>query len=199
MLEKFTIEGNQVKDINRSKMAEILAELNFNVGAEIGVAEGLHAEVLCKANSKLLLHCIDAWTHYPGYEEYEDLDHVEVVARTRLSKYSTHLIKSMSSEAVKRFPDNSLDFVYIDAGHDFLNVATDIALWTPKVRSGGIVFGHDYKHRAHQEGRRFPVHVKDVVEAYVSAYEIPDFYVLTNDIKDPTFGPDNKGWMFVKP
>ena len=40
--------------------------------------------------------------------------------------------------------DESLDFVYIDANHAYDWVVQDIELWYPKVKKGGILWGHDY-------------------------------------------------------
>ncbi len=47
-------------------------------------------------------------------------------------------------DALEDFEDNSLDFVYIDGDHNFKHISEDIYEWTKKVRSGGIVSGHDY-------------------------------------------------------
>lgn len=49
-----------------------------------------------------------------------------------------------SVEAAAKFAPRSIDFVFIDAAHDFDNVMADIAAWLPKVREGGIIAGHDY-------------------------------------------------------
>ena len=49
-----------------------------------------------------------------------------------------------SLEAAKLFPDGSLCCVYIDADHTFDSVTEDIKAWLPKVRSGGVLCGHDY-------------------------------------------------------
>lgn len=40
--------------------------------------------------------------------------------------------------------DGSVDFLFIDASHDYQSVRRDLRLWTPKVRPGGIAAGHDY-------------------------------------------------------
>src|SRR5207253_8367684 len=45
-----------------------------------------------------------------------------------------------------RFADASVDFVFIDAGHDFNSVCNDIRVWLPKVKPGGVLAGHDYEH-----------------------------------------------------
>lgn len=54
------------------------------------------------------------------------------------------LVRKLSIEAAKDFEDGSLDWVYIDASHLYDEIKVDIEVWYPKVRSGGIVSGHDY-------------------------------------------------------
>jgi predicted O-methyltransferase YrrM len=53
-------------------------------------------------------------------------------------------IKGLSWEMAKNFEDNSVDFVFIDAGHEYESVVKDINAWLPKIRKGGIISGHDY-------------------------------------------------------
>ncbi|MAG60141.1 hypothetical protein CMO96_05145 [Candidatus Woesebacteria bacterium] len=183
----------EIHNINRTIMVKTLAELGFSVGAEVGVAEGYHAEVLLKNVPGLHLSCIDAWKHYRGYKEYDNLDKMYHETVLKLMPYNTAIYREFSMEAVKKFEDNSLDFVYIDAAHDFVNVAMDICEWSKKVKVGGIVFGHDFK-----RSKRNIVDVKDVIPAYCYAKNIHPWFILTNDIRDPNFGPDNPGWMFVR-
>ena len=42
--------------------------------------------------------------------------------------------------------DRSLDFVVIDAEHGYESVVADISAWLPKLKQGGVLFGHDYGH-----------------------------------------------------
>jgi hypothetical protein len=49
-----------------------------------------------------------------------------------------------SAEAAKKFPDKSLDYVYIDACHDYANVFRDLEAWYPKVKDMGMIAGHDW-------------------------------------------------------
>ncbi len=191
--EDITYAPVQLHNINRTIMIETLAELGFNEGAEIGVAEGYHAEIMCKKIPNLKLHCIDVWEMYPGYEEYPEIESIYYEASKRLEPYNTPFYREFSMKALRHFPDDSLDFVYIDGAHDFLNVAMDVCEWSKKVRVGGIVFGHDYK-----RSKRNVVHVKDVIPAYMYAHGISPWFELTNDLKDPRFGHDNPGWMFVR-
>ena len=53
-------------------------------------------------------------------------------------------IKEPSDQAATGFEDGSLDFVYIDAGHDATSVRRDIEAWRPKVRYGAFMGGDDY-------------------------------------------------------
>ncbi len=200
IVKKFNLEIHpknpvEIHGINRTIMAKTLGELGFKTGAEVGVAQGWHAETICKENPGVKLFAVDIWEPYQGYNEYTDrINNYFNQAKERLAPYNVEIVKKFSSDAAKDFKDGSLDFVYIDAAHDFKNVAIDICDWAKKVRPGGIVFGHDYK-RSHT---KYIVNVKDVVQAYVYAHNVRPLFVLTNDIKDPTFGPDNPGWMFIR-
>lgn len=156
---------------NREELAKHFAELKFNKGAEIGTERGYFAKTLLDANPKLKLSCIDAWTVYKGYRDHtrqDKLDRYYEETKKLLKPYTCTIIKDWSMDAVKKFKDGSLDFVYIDSNHDFKNVTDDIAEWSRKVRKGGIVSGHDYvRVRSSVECQ-----VKDVVDAWGHAYGI---------------------------
>lgn len=53
-------------------------------------------------------------------------------------------IRKSSVEAAKDFPDGSIDFMFIDMGHDFDSVVEDLRAWKSKVRKGGVLAGHDW-------------------------------------------------------
>ena len=54
------------------------------------------------------------------------------------------VLKGMSTEMAAHIPDNSLDMVYLDAAHYEEGVLADLKVYYPKVKSGGIIAGHDY-------------------------------------------------------
>jgi hypothetical protein len=54
-------------------------------------------------------------------------------------------MRSTSVKAAKMIYDGSLDWVFIDANHEYKYIKENLKIWTPKVRKGGIVSGHDYK------------------------------------------------------
>jgi hypothetical protein len=69
-----------------------------------------------------------------------------------------------SVKAAQCLPDNSLDFVFIDADHSYEGCSADIAAWAPKVKPGGLVGGHDY-----DNPRLVGNGVKKAVDEYIEA------------------------------
>lgn len=57
---------------------------------------------------------------------------------------SIALIIADSLTASAFFPDRSIDWVHLDARHDYASVKADIAAWLPKVKPGGWLSGDDY-------------------------------------------------------
>jgi predicted O-methyltransferase YrrM len=53
-------------------------------------------------------------------------------------------MRTTSEEASSHFEDESLDFVYIDGDHTYNAVTLDLEKWYPKVKKGGLFYGHDY-------------------------------------------------------
>jgi hypothetical protein len=171
-----------VLSITREELAVLFSELGYIKGAEIGVEKGYYSEVLCKANPKLHLDSIDAWKSYKGYQDHTNqakLDSFYTASQKLLAPYDCTLFREFSMDAVKHFADKYFDFVYIDAAHDFLNVTQDIAMWSKKVRLGGIVAGHDYKR---DNNPNWNYQVKDVVPAWTYAHRISPWFVTTEYI-----------------
>jgi len=101
-------------------------------------------------NSKknIEFYCVDTWK---GSEEHIGLDilkedglYKEFVKNIDPVSHIIKPIRMPSIEASAKFEDNSLDFVFIDAAHDYESVKDDIKHWYPKVKTGGIFSGHDY-------------------------------------------------------
>jgi len=58
-----------------------------------------------------------------------------------------------TSEAAPKFANASLDFIYVDARHDYCGVMEDMTLYWPKLRPGGIMAGHDFERAADVGGQ----------------------------------------------
>lgn len=70
----------------------------------------------------------------------------EVVRRGFMASIDYQILvgESHDPKVLRRVPNLSLDFLFIDGSHDYDSVFRDIELWRPKVRAGGIISGHDY-------------------------------------------------------
>lgn len=118
----------------------IINEKGFKTFAEVGVCKGE--------------------TAYPVSQQCPTLEKYYLIDRLFAPQFSEHplygkvpifeIMTMTSEEAAPLIPDGSLDGVFIDAMHREPFIGQDVRLWTPKVRPGGFLCGHDY------EGRRFP-------------------------------------------
>ena len=131
------------------KVDELLFKKENLKGAEIGVWSGGHAQEMLDGLNIKKLYLVDPYISYQTADRtapLEEMVPVKKEAEERLSKYNDRiawLIKT-SAEGSKDFKDNSLDFVYIDGCHRYRFAFQDISLWTPKVKVGGLVGGHDW-------------------------------------------------------
>jgi predicted O-methyltransferase YrrM len=68
---------------------------------------------------------------------------------TEFAASRRRVIRMRSVVAATHYKNESLDFVFLDADHNYEAVQADIAAWLPKVRPGGILCGHDYANEAY--------------------------------------------------
>lgn len=182
----FHIHCGRFEDIPK-----LFTELGFKVGAEIGVQEAGYSTVLLKGIPGLKLYGVDLWELYPGYRDFRayQIEQSYINSKKNVEGLNCELIRGWSHEVVKQFEDESLDFVFIDANHAYEFVVQDIALWSKKVRKGGIVYGHDFDDYTNRS-RWKEMHVIQAVEGWMKSYRVHPWFVLE--------GNKNKSWMYVK-
>lgn len=153
-------------------LAKIINAEGYVRGVEIGCGKGLNAEELMKLCARLHLIGVDYWpADYPNQDGtprgIQRQRIVEKKYKHVLRKFADRieLIRKPSLEAAAEFEDGSLDFVFIDADHSYEGCKADIEAWAPKVRSGGLIAGHDYNKHA------FPGVVQAVREAFAGRFK----------------------------
>lgn len=136
---------------DRNEIGSYLTSLGLiGRGAEIGVYKGEFAETLLSTWPGTLL-LVDVWRHMEGYLDSWNLNDASAEenyqeTRRRLKRFGARaeIMRLESADAAQAVPDDSLDFIYVDANHSYEAVSRDLTLWYPKVRAGGLISGHDY-------------------------------------------------------
>lgn len=133
----------------RPNFANLLNERGLNgAGVEIGTHQGVFAEQLLNRWKHTKFYCVDPWDdNLDGYQDR--LAHAQptreqdyTIAYRRLARFGVGMLRMTSNEAAK-VVNVPLDFVYIDGNHQESYFRQDVELWWPKLRSGGILAGHD--------------------------------------------------------
>jgi FkbM family methyltransferase len=159
----------------------------FGCGVEVGVKEGEYSETLLHGWRGRHLISVDPWLE-DDPSAYVDIANVpqsqhETFYRTacaRLARFGdrSSVWRMTSIEAAERLPRHGLDFVYIDARHDYAAVMEDLAVWFDKVRPGGIIAGHDYVDGTFPAGE---FGVRSAVDEFFSSRGIPVHATLLDE------------------
>lgn len=123
------------------------------IAAEVGVAFGGFSKYILEEMKPTSFYAIDMYdeqlegfwnknifkeqkiTHYDWYEkEFKDYIDAGVLK----------MHKSISWDAMKAYPDNYFDYLYLDAAHDYESVKKDIEAIYPKMKKGSIIQFNDY-------------------------------------------------------
>jgi len=164
-------------------------------GVEVGVCEGEYSLYLLSTWKGDRLYSVDPWKAFG--EEYTDINNAHQdlhdiryqQTKEKLSVFGKKsiIVRKTSLEASILFGNETVDFVYLDAQHHYDAVRADILAWYPKIRSGGILCGHDYIDGVYIGGI-FGVRLavqefakRENLQIYVSGEtgdEVPSWYLL---------------------
>jgi hypothetical protein len=136
----------------RAELGDLMEARGYTDGAEVGVQSGNHAKfILNRWKSCQSFKLVDLWAHQVNYIDnanVPDQKQEEFFQTTQKNlepwKTKTEFFRMLSTEAAAKIADQSLDFVYLDARHDYCGVMEDIEHYYPKLRPGGIMAGHDF-------------------------------------------------------
>lgn len=149
-----TIEGwFDFEDLYR----EMVRRANFishfvEIGAFKGKSTAFMAVEIANCKKAIRFDVVDTWQGSSEHQKGAFSEDASVVANQLFEDFSRNTssvadyirpVRMTSLEAAQLYQDGSLDFVFIDASHDYENVKADILAWKPKVKSGGYIGGHD--------------------------------------------------------
>jgi hypothetical protein len=129
----------QYLDLERADLVQLLGAPDGLRGIELGVAGGDYSARLWRTGKFRELWGVDAYADHHDTAEYVGaLKLVGIDANYRL-------LRMYFDEAIKIFPDEYFDFVYIDGyAHTGENAGKTLYEWHAKVKVGGLIAGHDY-------------------------------------------------------
>jgi len=122
------------------------------VGSWMGCSAVYMGVEIVNSKKKIKFDCIDNWEAAEKMFNVKEKDKFQ--GKKTIYEHFLHNIKPLkhiighhkidSVEGAKLYPDKSLDFVYIDASHEYEDVLADIIAWYPKLKPHGVMAGHDY-------------------------------------------------------
>lgn len=142
-----------VEGLTKASELELLCELarrmpegalvvevgSFRGRSTLAIAEGLEAV----AGAKLV--AVDTFVGDPGWESRTTPDEARAIFdRNTADVPYLRVIQAESVTAAARMSDGSVDWVFIDALHDYRSVVADLRAWAPKVKPSGLFSGHDW-------------------------------------------------------
>lgn len=142
-----TISRELVK--TNPKEAIIFAKKYFKgkkiVACEIGVFQGDNARDINKHLNIGKFYLIDPYKAYDAKNDPNLLKRAKRSAHRKNDFKTSKWLEMSSEEAVKEIKED-LDFIYIDGNHDYEYVIKELELYSPKVKAGGIISGHDIQY-----------------------------------------------------
>lgn len=138
-------------------LERLVKDNDYETFLELGSKEGRTTSHILEKCELVSVIAIDPLAIQPsqadkaGGETYEGWDFAAIEAefweRTDPWKDRLTFHRKFGDDVGRNLDDASQDLIFIDAAHDYDSVVHDIQTWLPKVRSGGILAGHDYQHK----------------------------------------------------
>lgn len=153
------------------------------IGCWKGRSSAFMAVEIANSGKKIRFDCVDTWL---GSDEPQHLADEAVKNGSLFDEFCKNvmpvknyigIVRMASVEAAELYGNESLDFVFIDAAHDYESVKADIEAWFPKMKEGGVLAGDDFRwkgveravtekfgdhfevHKQKGKGRQWVVHV----------------------------------------
>ena len=123
------------------------------IGAELGVFKGHFSGILLKHTKARKLHLIDPWYFLTAHwlwarGNQSTVDALLKVLRTFKKEIEDGRILVHVGDDVQilaTFPEQYLDWVYIDSSHTYEQTKDELQILTSKVKNNGIIAGDDWQ------------------------------------------------------
>ena len=137
---------------HRDLLAAFAESRGLKTGAELGIQHGGFAKHNLRAWPSCTSYImVDAWKHQDNDvdatnddDDVQEKSYKQAMDNVKEFQGKVKVMRMWTSVASEKVADDSLDFVYVDARHDYCGVLEDLVNWYPKLKVGGIFAGHDY-------------------------------------------------------
>jgi predicted O-methyltransferase YrrM len=133
-------------NIYEALVAEVQQQAIFvEVGSWAGRSTAFMASRIALSGKPVRFFTIDPWIGFlnDGSQASKFPEFLVNMLQGGLADFVVPL-RMLSIEAGNLFPPASVDFCFIDGDHSYEAVRTDLAVWFPKIKVGGVIAGHDY-------------------------------------------------------
>jgi hypothetical protein len=170
------------------------------VGVEVGVYRGGFSNLILREWPGVL-HVVDPWEFQPDKRDMlntpdlpSDYERATTqlqdwIAQGRCIVHRGYSVDVAASSAFCHRSDewHALDWVYVDALHDYASCIADLTAWAPLIRPGGALCGHDYLD--HPPGGQTDFGVVSAVRDWCKAndYSVSDDVLTTTHDGYPTY------------
>ena len=118
------------------------------IGAWKGRSSAYMAVEIINSKKDIKFHAVDSWEWSEEYGgeplmQVKDAMYNHFIENIRPVSDVVQVHRGYSHLVASQFEDESLDFVFVDAAHDYDNVVRDIISWLPKIKKTGVLAGHD--------------------------------------------------------
>jgi len=125
---------------DRTELLELMPK--NAVCAEIGVNEGEFSEEILKFTKPSKLYLIDAWDDIVYHNGLRDA--VLKKFQKEINNGQVEMRIGLSTNELPKFPDGFFDWVYLDTAHTYDITIAELNILKTKMKTGGIITGHDY-------------------------------------------------------
>ncbi len=123
--------------------------------AELGVDEGLFSKEIISKCKPQKLHLIDAWDSMQY--TIEKMETTKQNLKMELMDNNIVFHKGFSYIELEKFEDHYFDWVYIDTDHSYETTKKELNSCLKKVKTDGLITGHDYVTRCYNNFTRYGV------------------------------------------
>ena len=162
----------------RSQVERVESGHFVEVGAWLGQSACMMGSLIRESGKPIWFDVVEHGLGDPGVQC--ELEQLEASGRSIIGQLRRNIVacgveafvhvREMDSVAAAHtYHEQTLDFVFIDANHTEEAVRRDLIAWLPRVRSGGVLAGHDWNHMGVQRAvlQFFQPHIEGSCWVYV--------------------------------